>query len=65
MSADDQTTPAASVAIVPMRGDQLDSAGQVFAFYERFGFEVTHDALPLVPGGPTHWGMRRLPNPAS
>jgi ribosomal protein S18 acetylase RimI-like enzyme len=38
---------------------------QNLAFYERFGFEVTHDALPLVPGGPTHWGMRRLPNPAS
>jgi ribosomal protein S18 acetylase RimI-like enzyme len=31
------------------------------AFYERFGFEVTEKALPLVPGGPTHWGMRRLP----
>jgi GNAT superfamily N-acetyltransferase len=28
-------------------------------FYERFGFEVACDALPLVPGGPTHWGMRR------
>ena len=29
------------------------------AFYARAGFEVVHNALPLVPGGPTHWGMRR------
>jgi ribosomal protein S18 acetylase RimI-like enzyme len=29
------------------------------AFYERFGFEVANDALPLLPGGPTQWGMRR------
>jgi GNAT superfamily N-acetyltransferase len=29
------------------------------AFYRRSGFDVEHDALPLVPGGPTHWGMRR------
>jgi ribosomal protein S18 acetylase RimI-like enzyme len=29
------------------------------AFYERFGFEVADDALPLLPGGPTQWGMRR------
>jgi ribosomal protein S18 acetylase RimI-like enzyme len=28
-------------------------------FYERFGFEVASDALPLLPGGPTSWGMRR------
>lgn len=28
-------------------------------FYERFGFAVANDALPFVPGGPTHWGMRR------
>jgi GNAT superfamily N-acetyltransferase len=28
-------------------------------FYERLGFAVESDALPLVPGGPTHWGMRR------
>jgi GNAT superfamily N-acetyltransferase len=28
-------------------------------FYERFGFEVADDALPLLPGGPTQWGMRR------
>jgi GNAT superfamily N-acetyltransferase len=34
-------------------------------FYERFGFVVEHDALPLVPGGPTSWGMRRAPRPAS
>lgn len=27
--------------------------------YERFGFEVDNDALPLEPGGPTQWGMRR------
>ena len=31
------------------------------AFYERFGFEVADDALPLVPNGPTAWGMRRPP----
>lgn len=31
------------------------------AFYERFGFEVADDALPLVPNGPTSWGMRRPP----
>jgi GNAT superfamily N-acetyltransferase len=31
-------------------------------FYERFGFVVASDALPLVPGGPTHWGMRRPAN---
>jgi GNAT superfamily N-acetyltransferase len=30
-------------------------------FYGRLGFEVEHDALPLVPGGPTSWGMRRAP----
>jgi hypothetical protein len=34
---------------------------QDLAFYERFGFEATHEALPLVPGGPTQWGMRRPP----
>jgi ribosomal protein S18 acetylase RimI-like enzyme len=34
---------------------------QNLAFYERFGFEATQEALPLVPGGPTQWGMRRLP----
>jgi GNAT superfamily N-acetyltransferase len=34
-------------------------------FYERFGFVVEHDALQLVPGGPTSWGMRRAPRPAS
>jgi len=33
-------------------------------FYQRFGFEVVNDALPLVPGGPTSWGMRRPPNTA-
>jgi hypothetical protein len=31
------------------------------AFYGRFGFEVSDDALPLVPNGPTAWGMRRPP----
>ena len=31
------------------------------AFYERFGFEVADAALPLVPNGPTAWGMRRPP----
>jgi GNAT superfamily N-acetyltransferase len=30
-------------------------------FYRRFGFQVVANALPLVPGGPTHWGMRRPP----
>jgi GNAT superfamily N-acetyltransferase len=30
-------------------------------FYGRLGFEVEHDALPLAPGGPTSWGMRRPP----
>jgi GNAT superfamily N-acetyltransferase len=30
-------------------------------FYGRFGFKVEHDALPLAPGGPTSWGMRRPP----
>jgi ribosomal protein S18 acetylase RimI-like enzyme len=30
-------------------------------FYERHGFEVVDDALPLVPGGPTHVAMRRTP----
>jgi hypothetical protein len=29
------------------------------AFYERFGFEVANAALPLLPGGPTQWGLRR------
>jgi len=28
-------------------------------YYERFGFEVTDHALPLVPGAPTHVAMRR------
>jgi GNAT superfamily N-acetyltransferase len=31
------------------------------AYYERHGFEVVDDALPLVPGGPTHVAMRRRP----
>jgi ribosomal protein S18 acetylase RimI-like enzyme len=30
-------------------------------FYERHGFEVVEDALPFVPGGPTHVAMRRVP----
>ena len=30
-------------------------------FYERLGFRVEHEALPLVPGGPTHWALRRPP----
>lgn len=29
------------------------------AYYERFGFAVTEDALELVPGGPAHVAMRR------
>jgi hypothetical protein len=29
------------------------------AFYERFAFTVTDDALELVPGGPRHAAMRR------
>jgi ribosomal protein S18 acetylase RimI-like enzyme len=33
-------------------------------FYRRFGFEVEAEGLPLVPDGPTHWGMRRpAPDP--
>jgi ribosomal protein S18 acetylase RimI-like enzyme len=35
--------------------------GENVPFYQRFGFQVEADALPLVPGGPTHWGMRRPP----
>ena len=31
------------------------------AFYERFGFEVVDDNLPLIAGGPTHAAMRREP----
>lgn len=31
------------------------------AFYQRFGFTVVDDALPLVPDGPTHVAMRRPP----
>jgi ribosomal protein S18 acetylase RimI-like enzyme len=31
------------------------------AFYERHGFEVVDDALPVVPGGPTYVAMRRQP----
>jgi GNAT superfamily N-acetyltransferase len=30
-------------------------------FYRRFGFQVEEEGLPLLPGGPTHWGMRRPP----
>lgn len=30
-------------------------------FYERFGFQVEAERLPLVQGGPTHCGMRRRP----
>jgi ribosomal protein S18 acetylase RimI-like enzyme len=30
-------------------------------FYERHGFEVVDDVLPLVPAGPTHVTMRRRP----
>ncbi|MGH2561910.1 MAG: GNAT family N-acetyltransferase [Thermomicrobiales bacterium] len=29
------------------------------AFYQRRSFRVEHEALPLVPDGPTHWAMRR------
>ena len=28
-------------------------------FYHRFGFQVVAEGLPLVPEGPTSWGMRR------
>ena len=39
--------------------------GANVGFYRRFGFEVEAEGLPLVPGGPTHWGMRRpVPDPA-
>jgi ribosomal protein S18 acetylase RimI-like enzyme len=37
--------------------------GENVAFYRRFGFEVEAEGLPLVPGGPTHWAMRRPPVP--
>jgi predicted N-acetyltransferase YhbS len=30
-------------------------------FYHRFGFQVVAEGLPLVPEGPTSWGMRRPP----
>jgi ribosomal protein S18 acetylase RimI-like enzyme len=33
--------------------------GENLGFYRRFGFEVEAEGLPLVPGGPTHWAMRR------
>jgi ribosomal protein S18 acetylase RimI-like enzyme len=33
------------------------------AFYERFGFHVEADAVPLLPGGPTHWAMCRSATP--
>lgn len=36
--------------------------GENVPFYQRFGFQVEDDALPLVPGGPTQWGMRRPPH---
>lgn len=35
--------------------------GENVRFYERFGFQVEAERLPLVQGGPTHWGMRRPP----
>jgi hypothetical protein len=41
------------------RGDTSFPIPDNVAFYERFGFEVADDALPLLPGGPTQWGMRR------
>lgn len=28
-------------------------------FHQRFGFRLVAEGLPLVPDGPTHWGMRR------
>jgi ribosomal protein S18 acetylase RimI-like enzyme len=34
-------------------------------FYERLGFEVERDGVALLPGGPTHWLMRRPAEPAS
>jgi predicted N-acetyltransferase YhbS len=35
--------------------------GENVGFYRRFGFQVEAEGLPLVPGGPTHWAMRRPP----
>lgn len=37
--------------------------GENLGFYRRFGFQVEAEGLPLVPGGPTHWAMRRPPQP--
>ncbi|HEX2468140.1 MAG TPA: GNAT family N-acetyltransferase [Solirubrobacterales bacterium] len=34
-------------------------------FYERLGFEVERDSVELLPGGPTHWLMRRPAKRAS
>ena len=34
-------------------------------FYERLGFEVERDGVELLPGGPTHWLMRRPAKRAS
>jgi ribosomal protein S18 acetylase RimI-like enzyme len=32
-------------------------------FYERLGFRVEREGVELLPGGPTHWTMRRPPAP--
>jgi GNAT superfamily N-acetyltransferase len=37
---------------------ETPSAANV-SFYERLGFEVERDGVALLPGGPTHWLMRR------
>lgn len=42
---------------LPARLETADRAN--VPYYERFGFELTHDPLSLVPGGPTHVAMRR------
>jgi hypothetical protein len=38
----------------PSRVDRVDECGS------GGGFEVEQDALPLVPGGPTSWGRKRM-----
>lgn len=42
---------------IPVYLETADRAN--VAYYERFGFTVTDQALELVPGGPTHVAMRR------
>ncbi len=46
--------PAAAVHLTTAMGENV-------RFYQRFGFQVVNEEVALVPGGPTHWGMRRPP----